>query len=143
MRLFNAGATAGRGMFPGNGGCAEIREGAAFAKSTGTSGPPSSLNKAYDWAPGVSLVPSQWCRLEGLGHPDSSRDLFCRQEEQKKKDLPQKLPRRPQKKPPSAWSEPEDSGAYLRVSLAPAFLPGSPSVICSGVQGHVHSRAAV
>lgn len=105
-------------MLPGSGGRSEVREGAAFATSTGASGPPSPLNKA----PAVFLVPSRCCRLEDPGHPDSSRDLFCRQEEQKKKAPAQRPPGRPQQKPQGAWSEPEDWGAHLRVSPDPASL---------------------
>lgn len=68
MRVFHAEATAGKGMLPGSGGCAEVPEGAALAKSTGASGPPSPLNQADDWAPGSSWFPVSGGD-RGRGHP--------------------------------------------------------------------------
>lgn len=62
------------------------------------------------------------CGQEGQGCPDSSHDLFCRQEERKREALPLRPPLRPPRMQLSCWKDPVDVGAHLRVSLVPAVL---------------------
>ncbi|GAB5581648.1 protein FAM90A27P-like [Prionailurus iriomotensis] len=62
----------------------------------------------------------QDCHTPGSFHTTGSgKEPGQRQEERKEKDLPRKLPGRPQRKPQSACREPADSGAHLRRPTRP------------------------
>lgn len=57
-------------------------------------------------------------------------DLFCRQEEQQRKILPQKFPMRPWEKHQRTWKEFPESGTSVRLSLTPDPCSlSSPSVL--------------
>ncbi|XP_040313885.1 protein FAM90A27P-like [Herpailurus yagouaroundi] len=91
QRVFHAEATAGKGTLPGSGGCAEVPEGAALAKSTGASGPPSPLNQADDWAPGSSWFPVSGGD-RGRGHPTVPVACSAGKKGGKRKTCPRNYP---------------------------------------------------